>query len=358
MRGGRQAVFRSVGVAQCKELVSHMRALTAEDPIKLETFCTLHDRVCPLINPLVRVGKMNIWSGGNRCLDWSAFGKQAQWSGRDTVPFIIWCFSILSARPDVVIQECTPRFDLSVFREVLGDHYIIQSRKICPSQLGAPVKRRRQWAIAVLSERWQLLNDFGGPMYEMLFHRRVVLSADVYFKDSPEHRAAVIQRMAALRSMPPLQADGSTWPLMSAMTAAQRARVLGYQRLAGTPKYEHGNAMVVNIGQNPDTRAIMGDLLPTLLTQSTLVLLRSGSLGLRFGDDPLLMTGAEHLAAMGWPIFDPTVPNVFSRALPRLEEGFKKHLAGNGMHVMVAGSVLLYVLAMVVPAEAAQNSTD
>ena len=247
---------------------------------------------------------------------------------------------------------------MSVFREVLGQRYTIQCRRICPTQLGAPIRRKRQWAIAVLAEKWQVLHPFDGPLCNSLFYRQTICSADIYSKDSQVHRKAEIQRMARLRGMPPLQPDGSPWPLLSVLAPGQRARVFGYQKLAATSKSQRGRAIVANIGQNPDERAVFGDVKPTLLTQSVLALLRSDDLGLHFGDDPLLMTGSEHLAAMGWPIFDPAIPNALSPVLTRLDDSFKEHLAGNGMHIMVAGSVLLYVLANVVPTKAVESKSE
>eukprot|EP00974_Lingulodinium_polyedra_P069268 6706238-Lingulodinium_polyedra.AAC.1 len=92
---------------------------------------------------------------------------------------------------------------------------------------------------------------------------------------------------------------------MSVITGAQQARIIGYRLICQRPKYQESSAVVVAMGQNPDQRAVLGQLLPCLLTNSLMVLVKSEALGIGLEEDdsPLLMTGDEALGAMGWPMF-------------------------------------------------------
>ena len=74
-----RAIAKMCGEAMCQEMI---RALdTAGDSIwNDEGFCCTHDRMCP-INAPMDGRSVVITTGGNRCLDWSIYGKEMQWSG-------------------------------------------------------------------------------------------------------------------------------------------------------------------------------------------------------------------------------------------------------------------------------------
>ena len=342
--------IKALAGIQCEELIRVLRS-HGENCMKSTSWCTSHDMECPL-NDMGT--KFTVWSGGNRCLDWTTFGARRNWAGDDTLPFIIWCFSILRAGPDVVIQECTPQFDLTYFRQILEDCYTIQHRVICPSQLGFPVSRARQWAIAVRTSKWTLLEQFDGPSFENMFYREIMLNADVYFQTTAAGDAEVAQlitRRAKRRGLTPHQSDGQPWPFRSIASPGLLARLEGYRLLA---EAEGNKCFVANISQNPDVMPLRGCILPTLLTRSCYALLRSDKVGLGLHDDPWIMTSDQALGAMGWPIAglgaSPTIQNLLEPPLATMKPQFKYHVAGNGMHVAVAASVLVWVLAMTVDA--------
>ena len=97
-----------------------------------------------------------------------------------------------------------------------------------------------------------------------------------------------------------------------------------------------------------------GCTLPTLLTRSSYALLRSDEVGIGFDDDPLVMTSDQALGTLGWPLAglgaNPTALNLLEPVLGQLKPRVKLHVAGNGMHIAVAASVLVWVLAVVVNA--------
>ena len=88
--------------------------------------------------------------------------------GKDTIPFLIWCYSIKHTLPKMFIQECTPRFDLSMQRSILSGLYDIMARRICPAQLGSGNRRPRQWSVGLLRGHVKANFRFDGPEFAEL----------------------------------------------------------------------------------------------------------------------------------------------------------------------------------------------
>ena len=289
-----------------------------------------------------------IWSGGNRCLDWSSFGRQEGWSGKDTTPFLAWLYSMKKIQPDIWIQECTPRFDMTLLEEVLGADYIIQQRCITPQNLGWPVSRSRQWSIGVKKTKFEVIVELNDQQFEALFFREAISKCDVFFEDSDANRCEYmrLQRRACERHQ--LVPGSTSLRLAECLGPGAAFRLQGYiSKCENEPQYKYAEVVVANVTQDPKGRPVMmRNHLPCLLTRSTMVLLKSkardvGNAGLR---GPMLMTPQEHLLAMGWPLWgSPHTCNI-KNALSGLSLDFTKHMAGNGMHVAVAGAMLLYAL--------------
>eukprot|EP00971_Amphidinium_carterae_P015649 308920-Amphidinium_carterae.1 len=90
-----KAINKLVGEAMTKEMVAYMLDVGECNlhPAQ-KCWCFEHCQECFLYdygetserNPYSHK-RLNIWSGGNRCLDWSSFGRQEGWNGEDTIPF-------------------------------------------------------------------------------------------------------------------------------------------------------------------------------------------------------------------------------------------------------------------------------
>ena len=292
--------------------------------------------------------KVTIWSGGNRCLDWSSFGRQDGWSGKDTIPFMSWLFSMKKILPHIWIQECTPRFDMSLFHEALGGEYIIQERCISPQDVGWPVSRKRQWSIGVRKDQFEVVVDLNSMEFETLFFREIATKCDVFFDDTEENRAKAVQllRRPCERNLDvPEPSD-----LSKCLSPGGAYRLQGYVcKCVSEPQFKFSDVVVANVSQDPRGRPVMmSNVLPCLLTRSVMVLLKSKmrSVGPE-QKGPLLMTALEHLTAMGWPLWASEQNQqtfCMQDAVHDLSPAFVKHLASNGMHIAVAGAMLLYAL--------------
>lgn len=273
-------------------------------------------------------------------------------TGHDTIPFLVWCFGVKHSKPNVFIQECTPQFDLSVMRRILGDLYDIEARRICPTMLGAGNMRMRQWCIGWRKGSAVVEGGFSGPLFEQLFFRTSVLKADSYFVAPDSERDQALRDIAARRAASPALSQNRPATLEEVLSPGTMCRLEGYRRLMRSERFQDRQVLAANIGQDPGARPWLHDKLQTLLRHSVVVLLRSAQLrvGERFGKTSLVMTAEEHLFAMGVPLFDDDnteVVNLIKPALKPLDSDFKKHLAGNGMHIMVAGAVLCFALAAI-----------
>ena len=84
---------------------------------------------------------------GTTCTSWSAMGKKGKWLATSALPFIVWAYETLAVQPDIIIHECTPRFDFGVMVGIFGLLYIVQSFTFTPVELGWPANRPRRWTI-------------------------------------------------------------------------------------------------------------------------------------------------------------------------------------------------------------------
>ena len=242
---------------------------------------------------------------------------------------------------------------MSMMREILGDTFDIQVRCLCPTQIGAGAMRLRQWSIGVLRERGHFVLDFAGPEFGRLFHWYSCLTAQDYFVASAEERGEAVKDMAARRAAFNLGGSAtkrlrrSALPdhLSKALTPGGACRLEGYRRLMTTAPWKDSPALVCSIDQNPDSRQRLKTMVPTLLRSSDLVLIKSNNIEV---GDGLLLTANEHLNVMGWPMYDESKVNLLRDVHTQLEPFFKKQLAGNGMHVGIAGAVLLFLMASLV----------
>jgi hypothetical protein len=310
-----------------------------ESMVLLRTaYCTKHNKQCCLDQRSCGAD-CRIWQAGNSCLDWSSMGSRKQWAGSGCLPCIVWCFHVLQERPEIIIEECTPRFDLSLMTRILGQLYNIRARVLCPTHLGQPTARPRQWTVFTLKSRVKCLFEFDHPDFERLFHRKMQLTGDIYCVESEDCVAAQLQKLVAKRKLPT-----GRFALDYVLPPAKRMRLRGLHLLAQTkPRLAKEPCLLANLEQSPDAIVQMQLVVPTLLQASTICVLKSDRV-----KTPRLLTPAEHMVCMGWPLHNASLFGLsqgVATSIRRLPDNEVKKLAGNGMHVAVCGVVLLYVLA-------------
>eukprot|EP00971_Amphidinium_carterae_P294596 5849466-Amphidinium_carterae.3 len=187
--------------------------------------------------------------------------------------------------------------------------------------MGWPVSRRRQWSIGVLKSKLRVVVELNDPAFDELFCREVEKRTNMLPPQVP-HR------------------------LSECLSPGPLFRLRGYmQKCAVEPRFKLADCVVANVTQDPSSRPVlMNRTLPCLLTKSVMVLLKSHALGIGVDrEEPMLMTAQEHLAAMGWPMLGrASGVCLLDGALSGFSNDFVKHIAGNGMHITVAGVMLLY----------------
>lgn len=85
-------------------------------------------------------GVLHLWFevAGNTCTPWSARGKQMGWLDRMSVPALVWTWSLRNCerQPDVILNECTPRWPAEAFFQRVFSHAITETASFSPTDLG------------------------------------------------------------------------------------------------------------------------------------------------------------------------------------------------------------------------------
>ena len=314
-------------------------------------YCFKHAHKCSLHGDpsLPRRGsRTELWGGGNCCQAWSSIGQQTRWLGDATIPLIIWIANIKSASgPDVLVQECTKRFDVTTFRKLLGSAFKVMERTLCPTELGLPVRRERKWTISVRRERRHVRFEFCDPLFDRVFYRTLESNGAIYLTQGEEgrvRREEELHARARRLSIPATRVDGNQWSFIETLNPGYRQRLLAYKDQAkeaiAKGACDASTVHVVNLEQ--DASAGFGQhsfVVPTLLRNSTIVKLDVD------GDADELLTSMEHFTVMGWPSCggyksQPSLKDVISSFSDRE----RRKMTGNAMHVEVCGVVVIHAL--------------
>lgn len=131
-----------IGHEFMQEAVAYMKGLSV-DAWQAKVWCVKHQRYCrwcPKRLPEWTRDEITLWMevGGNTCTPWSARGVMNGWLDPQSIPAIVWATSLFVAGgPDVLLNECTPRFQAERFFQCVFDDAIVESVKFSPTDLGA-----------------------------------------------------------------------------------------------------------------------------------------------------------------------------------------------------------------------------
>ena len=64
---------------------------------------------------------------------------------------MVWAFETLArlAAPDVIVHDCTPRFDTGALELIFGGMFVVMSLVFSPTDLGWPANRPRRWTLMI-----------------------------------------------------------------------------------------------------------------------------------------------------------------------------------------------------------------
>lgn len=341
-KGQRKALVKKHGYAFMREATSVLKESGAFSP---ETYCWACNKFCPAYPSLADVdGKFYIAVAGNTCVPWSQRGKNMNWLHEASIPFLAWILGLLQAEalPVVIVQECTPLFDVDMFREVLNGgqaNYSVQTVVFSPEQLGIPVRRTRQYCVCWRQDMLRSILGWTADNLSLYAAAPMQQTGLVFFR-APASLVLQEQRL-----------------LSQGARSRLRDFVAEGRRLA-LPCF------LADINQNVAFHGALGVHCPCLCRSS--IVWGMDLRGKTGGVDRLLLP-YELLGVAGWPVLLPArhelsevLPGVFRFAVVFHEQGLSGHaltaVCGNAMHVAQVACALAFAIAGLGPLSGGSSS--
>jgi hypothetical protein len=302
-----------------------------------------------------------VQSAGMCCYDFSNNGDMLGFAGTSAKPFLVCIFDIRVSKTPFFFLECVISMaQLDFLQRCLEDIYDIDSCDICPSFIGHPKRRLRQWisgALRVAVYRTRPLSDCLA-----VFKKRCVADASMYFvvPDDSDRVRAVVNSFARQQCKVAAASDAPL-TMRDVLPEWERAHVDWYEdRMAdriASGRLERDAAFVCDTRQNPFEHEVCGSHMPTLTRtarrysfKDKRCLLSVEAFGsLNFALSPLLDAIAEgqcseaeaYQARQCWRA---------PAAIADLNESMGMQFAGNGFSLACGGAIVAWTFATCVPA--------
>lgn len=290
---------------------------------------------------------------GTQCTPFTTFGKRLGLSDPDTEAYNIWSSHVTSLPYDIVVLENSSHFPISMFREQAEPDAQVFAIIVGPELVGWPLRRTRLFAVSVRRSSMLWL----GPETDEEVARDFFLTFGAKTKTDAAFFSGVDTEQQRADFMKSVCESRGTWA-SSGNIADLSARVVlppgekrnldKLQRLVEEcPDRFLGPSgrAVCDVSQNPERRRRLGHLMPPLMRSSKLMCIGTDC-------EPALLTPAEVSFAHGWP----SIPSAANKkyewaaaALQRLTPSQQQTLSGNGMHLPIFTSWLLYIAAHTFP---------
>ncbi len=323
---------------------------------------------------------------GTTCVAWSSMGAGLGWLDGSALPCLVWLFWVRFQQPDIVIHECTTRFDEAVLVELLGDMYDVESLNTSPPIMGIPSMRLRKYTMCLRRASGSAsasseagvgvapvaLEAAGGVapaavdaaggvapaappcafrfergLYESLFRRALRVTGDVYLAAREDRVAKHVQGEMRRRPYCLSGDDGLDRDLaLALLPPMQRGHLAEYRRRLGDGRPGVDGPLFVNLMQSPGH---MGE--PGGGTKGLVPCLMRGSVLFSLGKNRLVLP-EEHLVVQGVPVpellpADSWLAKYYplSRPVDAFPGALWRRLSGNGMHWSQIGTALLLAFA-------------
>ena len=275
---------------------------------------------------------------GTTCTSWSSMGKKGKWIAASAMPFMVWAYETLAAEPDIVIHECTPRFDFGMLVAIFGFLYVVQSFCFSPTDLGWPASRPRRWTLMYHRKRRNPIVPLSRPNFGAFFFRASTTDGHIFW-DAPKEDVDRFIKDTRKRMLPEADSDGQGWSPRDALPEGHYQRLLAYERSA--KRHRKAPVFIINLHQSCAFMNTMTRIVPTLLTRTSTIwsMIHNRQLipkemmqvmGLCPYEEPgqlKLLPGIEQLAIEG-----------------KVADKDITHACGNGMTQISVGSMLLFAL--------------
>ena len=334
---------------------------------KRRSWCYIHHTECALDprDDLGLEGCFHIDWASNTCTPWSTFGAQLGWLDITHTAVVLtwamWCR--LMSSPDLVLDECTPTFDVqwlhqNIFElrlrhweglekclgleQVCGkdEGYMLKSMLINPTDLGIPSSRQRRMSA------WFAQGDDGysiqiGADFMKVFRAELSLTAAVFLSASQED----IDEEKLLRAMETqvhmsegdLKSSLQTLRWSEVLHPAKRIRLQEYKRAAQEDGVWEMSPSVALM----DLNQTVGHMQRRICTQAAPALLKDSDLYDLVLDRPLAWK--EYLQIQGYSVKSGSNSNSsFAEQVSVVSGKQIRKMAGNGVHSNVAGAWMAF----------------
>ena len=111
--------------------------------------------------------------------------KCCQAAGHSMRHYAAWAAQRLSLQEPTVVIEETDKFNRQIVHDIFDEHWVVQTRVVCPTELGWCGRRPRLWAVLVhrafVVETYSSLDNL-----IRLFSRTCSCSFEVLFEDATQ----------------------------------------------------------------------------------------------------------------------------------------------------------------------------
>ena len=318
----------------------------SQSPISKDatSYCFAHDCMCPLW-PAETSNRIHVEVAGNTCTPWSTSGKQMGWLDSESIPCIVWLYSMQCVSPSILVNECTPLFDAEILRRLFQKTHHFATHVFGPPLLGIPACRDRRYTVLMRKDRCSDLRLFDQDQFSKILAAPMVSQGSLFMRASSVLVQAFLNDMAGPRGLAsvPERSQGSAQPFHAALVLSPwlRLQLTKYKKvLQESPRFAGKKNIFVDLSQNPDERPRVHEMIPCLLRNSFL-----WSMEFQRPLHPL-----EILAVQCIPVLLPS-GSKYSNFCPwsadfldGLSRTQVQQIAGNSMVLPAVGSVLLLAL--------------
>ncbi|CAE7036856.1 unnamed protein product [Symbiodinium sp. CCMP2592] len=286
--------------------------------------------------------QLRINLAGTTCCGWSSAGKSLQFADVSERPHAVWLAERRhrgeQCEEDFFVSECTPRYPVEAkLRNPLESSHDVLHIVVSATDLGWPVRRRRVFTcgLSKASMIWlgppqeQLLDHF-----KSFFAAQMEATADVFLFADNADVVKELGRLAQKRGFCLCEnPDTAKIPLNQMYAPGQLLRYSEYDDLRKSIQGEDLTwfaDLEQNCGKGASTP---GRILPSMLTHGTV----------HSWQAQRTLTHRELYQAHGFFMKDASSP--IAKVLEQMPHSQQQMLLGNGWHLPVMGSWLLYILA-------------
>ena len=191
--------------------------------------CIKCGKYCPRFPSLSSLsGALQIDISGSTCVGFTTAGKQWQLLDDSIIPFAIWCWTVKSVKPDLIIHECVTGFPVTLLDAALNHDeapplYQVSTCVFDTTDLGIPVKRKRRYTVCRRLPS-KAVAEYSLRSFQSVSFQELELDGDAFFRASACALQKLNSAMAGLAHLPASN-RGELWPWEALLRVGQFNRL-------------------------------------------------------------------------------------------------------------------------------------